>query len=149
MQNESNTSRVSDSKSTNNTRLSTGSETTSMNSPSNKSLVFDDNNANKSNKSSSCCSDNHTSPEKSMDSLLFKQVSSCHGCQKPILGQVITALGHLWHPDHFVCSHCNGCIGTSIFYEKDSRPYCEHDYLKLFSPKCAACELPILDVTHI
>jgi paxillin len=119
----------------------------SMNSQSDKSLVFDENHGNKS---SSCCSgsDHHTCLEKSMESLLFKSANSCHGCLKPILGQVITALGHLWHPDHFVCSHCNICIGTSIFYEKDNKPYCESDYLNLFSPKCAACETPILDVAQ-
>lgn len=71
----------------------------------------------------------------------------CAGCEKVISGQVITALGQLWHPDHFICSHCHGCIGTSIFYEKDNKPYCEADYLKLFSPKCAACDHPILDVS--
>jgi len=64
----------------------------------------------------------------------------------PINGQVITALGYLWHPDHFQCFHCNCPIGTSIFYEKDNQPYCELDYIQLFSPKCSACNTPILDV---
>ena len=26
---------------------------------------------------------------------------------KPIVGQVITALGHTWHPEHFTCADCN------------------------------------------
>jgi len=69
----------------------------------------------------------------------------CSGCSEPINGQVITALGSLWHPNHFVCYHCEKVIGTSIFYEKDRKPYCEHDYLSLFSPKCALCTSPILD----
>ena len=71
--------------------------------------------------------------------------NSCYSCKEIINGQVITALGYLWHPNHFVCFHCNISIGTSIFYEKDNRPYCENDYLNLFSPKCACCTLPILD----
>ena len=75
-------------------------------------------------------------------------VNLCYSCQTPINGQVITALGYLWHPEHFVCFHCNQTIGTSIFYEKDDKPYCEHDYLSLFSPKCAACSNPILDVSR-
>lgn len=78
-------------------------------------------------------------------SALFKNV--CRACAGPINGQVITAMGFLWHPEHFQCSHCNCNIGTSIFYEKDERPYCERDYLQLFSPKCAACTMPILDVS--
>lgn len=70
----------------------------------------------------------------------------CCGCGEAINGQVITALGALWHPNHFKCDHCNKVIGTSIFYEKDRKPYCENDYLNLFSPKCASCADPILDV---
>ncbi len=59
---------------------------------------------------------------------------------------MITALGSLWHPDHFMCCYCDNVIGTSIFYEKDGKPYCETDYLELFSPKCANCSQPIVDV---
>lgn len=70
----------------------------------------------------------------------------CYACQQPINGQVITALGYMWHPEHFVCYSCNTTIGTNVFYEKDNKPYCEKDYLELFSPKCAACTRPILDV---
>lgn len=69
----------------------------------------------------------------------------CNACGGSINGQVITAMGSLWHPDHFRCFYCQCSIGTSIFYEKDNKPYCEHDYLQLFSPKCAACTMPILD----
>ena len=29
----------------------------------------------------------------------------CFSCKGPINGQVITALGYLWHPNHFVCFH--------------------------------------------
>lgn len=74
-----------------------------------------------------------------------RQQNLCFSCQQPISGQVITALGSLWHPNHFVCYHCQNSIGTSIFYEKDNRPYCEHDYLNLFSPHCSSCSYPILD----
>ncbi|RNA08467.1 paxillin isoform X2 [Brachionus plicatilis] len=70
----------------------------------------------------------------------------CSKCKEPIVGQVITALGCLWHPEHFVCTHCHRSIGTSIFYEKDHKPYCEQDYFELFSPKCAACSHSIKDV---
>lgn len=61
--------------------------------------------------------------------------------------QVITALGRTWHPEHFTCAHCNQELGTRNFFERDGRPYCEPDYHNLFSPRCAYCNGPILDVS--
>ncbi|XP_069741967.1 paxillin-like isoform X2 [Narcine bancroftii] len=69
----------------------------------------------------------------------------CDGCQKPIVGTIITAMGHTWHPEHFVCSHCEEEIGQNSFYERDGRVYCNKDYQNLFSPQCAYCKRPILD----
>lgn len=60
--------------------------------------------------------------------------------------QVITALGKTWHPEHFTCTHCNQELGTRNFFEREGRPYCESDYHNLFSPRCAYCNGPILDV---
>ncbi|XP_073402425.1 transforming growth factor beta-1-induced transcript 1 protein isoform X2 [Dendrobates tinctorius] len=57
---------------------------------------------------------------------------------------VVTALGHKWHPEHFVCAHCKSLIGTTNFFEKEGRPYCERDYFSLYAPRCALCDLPIL-----
>uniref|UniRef100_A0A8C3S861 Transforming growth factor beta 1 induced transcript 1 n=1 Tax=Chelydra serpentina TaxID=8475 RepID=A0A8C3S861_CHESE len=71
----------------------------------------------------------------------------CASCQKPIAGQVVTALGNTWHPEHFVCTHCQKEMGGSNFFEKDGAPYCERDYFQLFSPRCGLCNEPILDVT--
>lgn len=61
--------------------------------------------------------------------------------------QVVTALGSTWHPEHFVCSHCQKEMGGSNFFEKDGAPYCERDYFQLFSPRCGLCSEPILDVS--
>ncbi|XP_022661706.1 paxillin-like isoform X2 [Varroa jacobsoni] len=69
----------------------------------------------------------------------------CAACKKPIVGQVVTALGRMWHPEHFVCSHCNQELGTRNFYERDGEPYCEQDYHNIFSPRCSYCNGPILD----
>lgn len=73
------------------------------------------------------------------------QKGCCNACDKPIVGQVITALGRTWHPEHFTCAHCNQELGTRNFFERDARPYCEPDYHNLFSPRCAYCNGPILD----
>lgn len=74
------------------------------------------------------------------------QKGCCNACDKPIVGQVITALGKTWHPEHFTCNHCNQELGTRNFFERDGNPYCEADYHNLFSPRCAYCNGPILDV---
>lgn len=94
---------------------------------------------------------------------------NCSACQKPVVGQVsyynvyisarsstvrlnclvlqvVTALGKVWHPEHFVCSQCETELGNRNFFEKDGRPYCESDYFTLFSPHCAHCSKPILNV---
>lgn len=69
----------------------------------------------------------------------------CAACAKPIIGQVITALGKIWHPEHFVCGHCKEPLGTRNFFERDDLPFCERDYHMLFSPRCAQCNGAILD----
>lgn len=35
------------------------------------------------------------------------QKGICGACDKPIIGQVVTALGKTFHPEHFTCAHCN------------------------------------------
>ncbi|XP_053172299.1 paxillin-like [Scomber japonicus] len=69
----------------------------------------------------------------------------CGACKKPIVGQVVTAMGRTWHPEHFVCTHCQEEIGSRNFFERDGQPYCEKDYHNLFSPRCHYCNGPILD----
>ncbi|XP_015371716.1 PREDICTED: paxillin isoform X1 [Diuraphis noxia] len=73
------------------------------------------------------------------------QKGCCTACDKAIVGQVITALGKTWHPEHFTCNHCSQELGTRNFFEREGRPYCEPDYHNLFSPRCAYCNGPILD----
>lgn len=60
--------------------------------------------------------------------------------------QVVTALGKTWHPEHFCCAHCRSELGSKNFYEREGQPYCEDDYHQLYSPRCAYCNGPILDV---
>nr|XP_006811983.1 PREDICTED: paxillin-like isoform X2 [Saccoglossus kowalevskii] len=69
----------------------------------------------------------------------------CAACNKPIVGQLVTALGKTWHPEHFTCSHCQTELGTQNFFERDGQPFCDKDYHNLFSPRCAYCHGPILE----
>ncbi|XP_037624770.1 leupaxin [Sebastes umbrosus] len=69
---------------------------------------------------------------------------NCASCNKSIVGKMITALGEVWHPEHFVCSECKTELSSSGFFERDGRPYCDKDYHQLFSPRCAYCKGPIL-----
>lgn len=77
------------------------------------------------------------------------KIINCYVCGERVVGQVITALGRNYHREHFTCAHCHQELGTRNFYERDNLPYCERDYQQLFSPKCAACNEPILDKVTI
>nr|XP_019936298.1 PREDICTED: leupaxin-like [Paralichthys olivaceus] len=68
----------------------------------------------------------------------------CAACNKCIAGKMITALGEVWHPEHFVCAVCKTELSTTGFFERDGRPYCDRDYHNIFSPCCAYCKGPIV-----
>ncbi|KAM9848361.1 leupaxin [Aulostomus maculatus] len=68
----------------------------------------------------------------------------CAACNKSIVGKMITALGEVWHPEHFVCVVCKKELGTKGFFEREGRPYCDSDYQQLFSPRCSYCKGPIV-----
>jgi len=70
---------------------------------------------------------------------------TCAQCRKPILGEVIQALGKTFHPEHFACGNCQNPLGTNNFYEQDGVPHCERCYQELFCARCAHCDEPILD----
>ncbi|XP_070817391.1 leupaxin [Chaetodon trifascialis] len=68
----------------------------------------------------------------------------CAACNKCIVGKMITALGEVWHPEHFVCVVCKMELSTTGFFEREGRPYCDKDYQQHFSPRCAYCKGPIV-----
>jgi hypothetical protein len=70
--------------------------------------------------------------------------NTCASCNKPIHGRSLTALGRVWHPDHFVCSVCREPFSGTSFYEKDKKPYCEYHYTQLFGDPCAKCGRPVV-----
>ncbi|VDN04746.1 unnamed protein product [Thelazia callipaeda] len=69
----------------------------------------------------------------------------CASCDKPIIGQVVIALGKMWHPEHYVCCQCGEELGHRNFFERGGKAYCENDYHDMFSPRCAYCNGPIKD----
>jgi len=69
----------------------------------------------------------------------------CANCQKPILGEMITAMGKVYHTDHFVCKTCTQPLGTRAFNEVDGQPHCETCYKRSYSPVCAHCGQGITD----
>ncbi|KAE9415169.1 hypothetical protein Angca_009384 [Angiostrongylus cantonensis] len=69
----------------------------------------------------------------------------CAHCDKPIIGQVVIALGKMWHPEHYTCCECGLELGHRNFFERNGRAFCEEDYHNLFSPRCSSCHGPIKD----
>jgi len=68
----------------------------------------------------------------------------CAKCDKPIVGRSVTAMGQVWHPEHFCCHICNDPLSDSDFYEDSGRPYCTEHYMQLFGKFCATCTLAIM-----
>lgn len=68
----------------------------------------------------------------------------CYTCDKVIAGQVLSALGRTYHPQHFTCAHCDCTLGERPFFERDGKVYCEPDYEQLFAPRCAFCQQAII-----
>ncbi|KAF5284371.1 hypothetical protein FQR65_LT13588 [Abscondita terminalis] len=71
--------------------------------------------------------------------------SICVVCDQAITGQILSALGKTYHPEHFTCTKCKEPIKDSKFQEHDGLPYCDEDYTQMFSKRCFACKQPIKD----
>eukprot|EP01117_Protostelium_nocturnum_P002167 TRINITY_DN12804_c0_g1_i1.p1 TRINITY_DN12804_c0_g1~~TRINITY_DN12804_c0_g1_i1.p1 ORF type:complete len:454 (-),score=122.65 TRINITY_DN12804_c0_g1_i1:68-1429(-) len=76
---------------------------------------------------------------------IIHQGPPCAECGEMIIGQCISALGKTFHPEHFVCHHCNKPFPGGAFVEHEGFPYCELDYNQIHCPRCANCTLPIID----
>lgn len=59
--------------------------------------------------------------------------SMCSGCQKPITGRCITAMGKKFHPEHFVCAFCLKQLNKGTFKDQKDKPYCHGCFNKLFT----------------
>jgi hypothetical protein len=89
--------------------------------------------------------------------------AKCESCTLPISGKIVTAAGSRFHPECFVCHHCQTPLECVAFYQepdakrderlagvpKDDeeahllRFYCHLDFHELFSPRCKSCKTPI------
>ncbi|XP_059677485.1 LIM domain-binding protein 3 isoform X2 [Gavia stellata] len=67
----------------------------------------------------------------------------CARCHAKIMGEVMHALRQTWHTSCFVCAACKMPFGNSLFHMEDGEPYCEKDYIALFSTKCHGCDFPV------
>ncbi|XP_049646619.1 LIM domain-binding protein 3 isoform X3 [Suncus etruscus] len=67
----------------------------------------------------------------------------CAKCNTKIMGEVMHALRQTWHTTCFVCVACKKPFGNSLFHMEDGEPYCEKDYVNLFSTKCHGCDFPV------
>ncbi|XP_039199328.1 LIM domain-binding protein 3 isoform X2 [Crotalus tigris] len=68
---------------------------------------------------------------------------TCARCHTKIMGEVMHALRQTWHTTCFVCAACRKPFGNSLFHMEDGEPYCEKDYVALFSTKCHGCDFPV------
>uniref|UniRef100_A0A7N5JTV2 LIM domain binding 3 n=1 Tax=Ailuropoda melanoleuca TaxID=9646 RepID=A0A7N5JTV2_AILME len=67
----------------------------------------------------------------------------CAKCNAKIMGEVMHALRQTWHTTCFICAACKKPFGNSLFHMEDGEPYCEKDYVTLFSTKCHGCDFPV------
>ncbi|PYH42112.1 LIM domain protein [Aspergillus saccharolyticus JOP 1030-1] len=89
--------------------------------------------------------------------------AKCESCSLPIAGKIVTAAGTRFHPECFVCHHCQTALECVAFYQEPDakraerlaespaddeeahalRFYCHLDFHELFSPRCKSCKTPI------
>ncbi|EGC39058.1 hypothetical protein DICPUDRAFT_91310 [Dictyostelium purpureum] len=63
----------------------------------------------------------------------------CGGCNQPIRGECINALGTQWHPEHFVCQYCQKSFTNGQFFEYGGKPYCDIHYHQQAGSVCSGC----------
>ncbi|KAJ1345374.1 hypothetical protein BSLG_000887 [Batrachochytrium salamandrivorans] len=63
----------------------------------------------------------------------------CYACRRPIVGRSKSAIGKIYHPEHFVCWKCDKPFDGAPHFELQSRPYCEAHYKELTGSVCSYC----------
>lgn len=78
------------------------------------------------------------------------QASICLACKRPIEGRIIHAIGHTWHPEHFVCCYCEKPFEGQRHYERNGFAYCESHYNLLYGDICFYCNNHVIkDVVNV
>jgi len=68
---------------------------------------------------------------------------NCRSCGQPITGEAVTALGAMWHSEHFSCQVCRKPFGQN-FFQNEGLIYCDKHYYELMKiPRCNSCAQPI------
>jgi hypothetical protein len=52
----------------------------------------------------------------------------CKGCNEPIIGRFVNAMGQRWHPHCFKCNTCGDMLEHVSSYEAGGKAYCHLDY---------------------
>jgi len=60
------------------------------------------------------------------------QGSICAGCQQPIVGRCILALGNRHHHACFKCDFCNKQLSEGAFMVNKQKAYCKPCHVKLY-----------------
>jgi hypothetical protein len=76
----------------------------------------------------------------------IKEAKTCVICQEPILTGGAILSGKYYHNEHFECNVCSMSLKNEITLEKDGLLWCERDFHLKFSPSCAYCHDPIINV---
>jgi hypothetical protein len=63
----------------------------------------------------------------------------CKKCGCVVGPRYVTALGFVWHEEHFLCAACNRPIGNTSFYQHQDNLYHSDCYITRFAPRCAYC----------
>ena len=62
-------------------------------------------------------------------------------------GPFATAMGHSWHPEHFVCTSCHKQLQNTMFVFEEESIFCESCYEKKFAKTCHSCRRPVVGVS--
>ncbi|XP_069713245.1 leupaxin isoform X2 [Phaenicophaeus curvirostris] len=67
----------------------------------------------------------------------------CRGCERPVMGDYLSALQGIWHTECFVCTECLNSFADGSFFELEGRPYCKLHFHQRQGSICHGCGCPV------